>query len=221
MTRYTTDEALAFIESLRLTIGDRVGFRWIAAKLDRLAEHIARMAEENTRLRERLEQAGVGSDGGRPHMLLELRVLPDRLAVCRLPAGAEPPEWSRSGGLTSVTLTAEETSVVCAESVVPDGVVAERGWRALQVAGPLDFGLTGVLAAIAAPLAEAGVSIFALSTYDTDYVLVRDEALKDALGGLLAAGHRVEPDDRLAGGGHRAGLEGAAGAMLAAEGDRS
>lgn len=87
--------------------------------------------------------------------------------------------------------TAAETTVVCAEETVPGDVRAERGFRALAVAGPLDFALTGVLAALALPLAEAGVSIFAVSTYDTDHVLVREERLEEAVAALRAAGHRV------------------------------
>jgi uncharacterized protein len=70
-------------------------------------------------------------------------------------------------------------------------VECERGWRALVVRGPLDFALTGVLASLATPLAEAGVSIFALSTYDTDYVLVREAQLRDAVAALAAAGNDV------------------------------
>ena len=87
--------------------------------------------------------------------------------------------------------TAADTSIVCASARVPDGVRAERGWRALTVEGPLDFALTGVLAALAVPLADAGVSIFAVSTYDTDHVLVRSDRLADAVEALRAAGHSV------------------------------
>jgi hypothetical protein len=104
------------------------------------------------------------------------------------------PEWAspRDGdALHAVVHTAAETSIVCAAARVPDGVRAERGWRALTVEGPLDFALTGVLAALAVPLAEAGVSIFAVSTYDTDHVLVRSDRLRDAVEALRAAGHRV------------------------------
>ena len=124
-------------------------------------------------------------------MSLELTVLPDELSVCRLPTGAPAPAWAISGGLTSVTWTADETSVVCASSAVPAGVRAEAGWRALAVAGPLDFGLTGILLSIARPLADAGVGIFALSTYDTDYVLVKQPSLEAAVAALTAFGHRV------------------------------
>ena len=82
-------------------------------------------------------------------------------------------------------------TVVCAAARVPADARAERGWRALRVAGPLDFALTGVLAAVAVPLADAGVSIFAVSTFDTDYVLVRADRLEAAVAALRAAGHRV------------------------------
>jgi uncharacterized protein len=125
---------------------------------------------------------------------LDLRVLPGALAVTRLEAGAPAPDWaSAPAALRAVVRTEAEVSVVCDDGAVPPGVRAERGFRALAVAGPLDFGLTGVLAALAAPLAEAGVSIFAVSTYDTDHLLVRGERLEDALAALRAAGHRVTP----------------------------
>ena len=81
--------------------------------------------------------------------------------------------------------------MVCAEERAPEGAKCERGWRVLQVAGPLELSLTGVLAAIAAPLADAGVSIFAISTFDTDYILVKDENLARAVDVLRAEGHRV------------------------------
>jgi hypothetical protein len=122
---------------------------------------------------------------------LDLEVLPDLLAVCRLPAGARPPSWLAHDGFASVVWAEDETSVVCPETAVPADVVAEYGWRAIAVAGPLDFELTGVLHSIAAPLAEAGVSIFAVSTFDTDYVLVKDAALDTAVRVLEDAGHRV------------------------------
>jgi hypothetical protein len=116
----------------------------------------------------------------------ELRVLPGRYAVCRLDADGVAP-----AAFFSVTRTADELSVVCAEEVAPEGAKCERGWRILQVAGPLEFSLTGVLAAIAMPLAKSGVSIFAISTFDTDYVLVKEEALERAVEALRGAGHRV------------------------------
>lgn len=113
-------------------------------------------------------------------MALTLRLLPGRLAVCRLEPDSPVPEWCAGGGFRSVSWTADETSVVCPEAGVPADVRAERGWRAFMVEGPLDFGNTGVLAGIAQPLAAAGISIFAVSTFDTDYVLVRDASVDEA-----------------------------------------
>jgi hypothetical protein len=126
---------------------------------------------------------------------LDLLVLPGALAVARLEPGAPLPGWAAAAAgaaLGAVVRTEDETSVVCAEEAVPGDVRAERGFRAIRVAGTLDFALTGVMAALAVPLAEAGISMLALATYDTDYVLVRGERLGDAVAALRAAGHRVD-----------------------------
>jgi hypothetical protein len=124
-----------------------------------------------------------------------LDVLPGRLAVCRLAPSAAVAAWMQTGALWSATRTDAELSVVCDEGRVPDGVTAEPGWRALHVRGPLDFALTGVLADLARPLAEAGVPIFAVSTFDTDVLLVKADRLTDAVGALRAAGHDVVSGD--------------------------
>ena len=106
--------------------------------------------------------------------------------------GFEAPEWAwNSGGFSSITHTADELSVVCAESAVPQGVQCERGWRAFKIEGPLDFALVGILASVAVPLAEAGVSIFAISTYETDYIMVKEKDVESAVRALVGAGHRV------------------------------
>jgi hypothetical protein len=119
-----------------------------------------------------------------------LRVLPERLAICKLPAAAPVPEWA-AGGFTSVTRTRAELSIVCPQEAVPPAVSSVGGWRAFEVEGPLDFGLTGILSSIARPLADAQISIFAISTFDTDYVLVREGSLEHAERVLRAAGHSV------------------------------
>ncbi|GAB4432096.1 MAG: ACT domain-containing protein [Chloroflexi bacterium OHK40] len=124
---------------------------------------------------------------------LTLRVLPGSLAVCRLAPGEALPAWATSGGFWSITRTLDELSVVCAAEAVPEGVRQVGPWRALQVAGPLDFALTGILSALATPLAAAGLSLFAIATYDTDYLLVRAEALEAAVAALRGAGHHVLP----------------------------
>jgi hypothetical protein len=91
----------------------------------------------------------------------------------------------------SVTRTDAELSVVCPEDAVPAPVRAERGWRCLRVRGPLGFGMTGVLASLAGPLASSGVSIFVVSTYDTDYLMVQERDLERAKDALARAGHAV------------------------------
>ena len=122
---------------------------------------------------------------------MSLTVLPERRAICRLPPDEPVPECPAGTRLWSVTRTKEELSIVLPEEMVEAGWQAETGYRALQVLGPLDLSLTGVLASLAVPLAKAGVSIFAISTYDTDYVLVREGDLERAKRALVAAGHTV------------------------------
>ncbi len=123
---------------------------------------------------------------------LALSVLPGTLAVCRLDAALPLPDWAMQGGaFVSITRSPDELSVVCAEARVPDGIPREGGWRCLKVAGPLAFSLTGVLAALTAPLAAARISVFATSTYDTDYLMVKAGDLDAAVAALKRAGHAV------------------------------
>ncbi len=122
---------------------------------------------------------------------LTLTLAPERLAVCRLAPDAPIPPLPLGSSLVALTLTPDELSLVIPEEAAPVGAATEAGWRALRVAGPLDFSLTGVLVSLAEPLAQAGVSIFAISTYDTDYLLVRESALAAALAALRAAGHTI------------------------------
>jgi uncharacterized protein len=123
---------------------------------------------------------------------LTLRLLPDRLAVCRFDAGDAAPEWAaRASGFTSVTRTVDELSVVCSEDAVPAGVKSEAGWSLFKIEGPFAFTQTGILVAAAAPLAEAGIPIFAISTFDTDYILVKREHAARSVEVLESAGHRL------------------------------
>ena len=123
---------------------------------------------------------------------LSLRVVRPTLAIVRLPPGSELPAWAgESGEFLSLTRTPDETSVVCDVRCVPESVRAERDYRGLRVEGTVPFQATGVLASLAVPLADAGVPIFVVSTFDTDYVLVRDEKISTAIRVLREAGHSV------------------------------
>lgn len=126
-------------------------------------------------------------------MNLRLSLLPGRLAVCRLAPADAVPAWAASPPFSSVTRTAAELSIVCAEENVPADVRREAGFRAYVVAGPLDFGLTGVIASLTEPLARAGVPVFVVSTFDTDYLLLREERLAEASAVLGRAGHAIAP----------------------------
>ena len=121
-----------------------------------------------------------------------LTVLPGSFAIVRLAADASLPRWATQGEFFSATRTGDVLSVVCAADQVPSGVATVTGWRALKVKGPFALSEIGVLAALAVPLAEAKVSLFAISTFDTDYLLVREEQLSAAIAALKGAGHRIE-----------------------------
>ncbi len=122
---------------------------------------------------------------------MRLAVEPDRLGICRFGAGAPVPLWAFTGVFSAVIRTRDELSVVCEETIIPAGSRCERGWRAIKVQGPLPFTATGVLASLAVPLGKAGISIFVLSTFDTDYILVKEEGLAAAVEVLGAAGHTI------------------------------
>ncbi len=119
-----------------------------------------------------------------------LTILPQRLAVAKLPANAPLPDWF-AGEFFSITRTADELSFVVEEARIPDGITAELGWRALKVEGPLELSLVGVLASLSGALAAAGVPLLALSTFDTDYLLVHEENLLVATTALQAAGYTL------------------------------
>jgi uncharacterized protein len=126
-----------------------------------------------------------------PNASLRVSVLEERLAVCRLDPPAEIPVWAMGAPFFSATRTSDELSIVCPEEHVPPGITCECGWRALRFDGPFEFGLVGVLASVAVPLAECEVSILAIATYDTDYVLVEESQLDLATQVLRERGHEV------------------------------
>ncbi len=126
---------------------------------------------------------------------LTLRLLPAAFAICRLDPDDPIPAWFPRRGFTAAIRADDELSIYCNEDAVPEDVRAVRGWRAFQLVGPFDFSETGVIAAVAGPLAEAGISISVLATHDTDYLFVRNDALESAAEILQAAGHRVVGQD--------------------------
>lgn len=113
--------------------------------------------------------------------MLTLSLMPTRLAVCQLDASSDIPKWGLEEAFFSITRTQEELSIVCSEAKVPSSIKAEKGWRCFKVEGPLAFELTGILSSLAQPLAEAKISIFAISTFDTDYILVKEDNLQRAI----------------------------------------
>jgi hypothetical protein len=123
---------------------------------------------------------------------LTMLVLPDVFAVCRLDPSGAVPSWTYGAHFFSITRTADELSVVCPEQAVPEGIKCEKAWRCLRVAGTIDFAAVGILASLVAPLAGAGISVFAISTFDTDYLLVKENDLARALVALSQAGHRIK-----------------------------
>lgn len=123
---------------------------------------------------------------------LQLAVLPDCFAICKLDKGAAIPAWVTAGDLFSVTRTGDELSIVCPEAAVPGDIQCERGWRCLRVAGTMPFSVVGVLASLVASLAQAGISVFAISTFDTDYLLVKERDFEKAIAALRRVGHTLE-----------------------------
>jgi len=121
---------------------------------------------------------------------MTIKVLPEDFCVCKV-QGIEQIDFS--GDFLFVGKTDQEISLVCAAGAVPEGALArENGWKAFRIEGTLDFSLVGILAELSGLLARQGISIFAVSTYDTDYILVKSEKLAPALQALRAAGHAVE-----------------------------
>ncbi len=113
------------------------------------------------------------------------------LAVCQLAADAPVPEWVARSAFHAAVRSPGELTLVCDSTIVPAGVRAQKGWRCFALAGPIAFTETGVVASIAVPLAAAGIGIFVISTFDTDYVLVAGAQFDAAARALEGAGHRI------------------------------
>lgn len=112
---------------------------------------------------------------------LKLKLLKDMYGVCRLNNNSKIPEWGAKGEFSSITRTEDELSIVCLQNNIPEGIQCEKSWKVFKIEGPLDFSLIGILSAISSLMAEKGISIFAISTYDTDYILIKDKDLNKAI----------------------------------------
>jgi hypothetical protein len=122
--------------------------------------------------------------------MMQLRLLDETFAIARLTSDAQVPAWVGGNDLLAVVRTRNELSIVCRDDAVPPGVTeVQRGFKGFAVVGTLDFALVGVIADLAKPLADAGISIFEISTYDTDHILFRADRLDDTKAALIAAGH--------------------------------
>ncbi|HHX25017.1 MAG TPA: ACT domain-containing protein [Thermoanaerobacterales bacterium] len=121
---------------------------------------------------------------------LTIKVFEETLVVCRLDKSAQVPDWTEGNFLT-ITRTPDELSIVCCQENIPEDVKCERGWRYFKIDDVLDFSLVGILASLSGILASHGISIFAISTYDTDYILVKEEELDRAVQVLKLEGYCV------------------------------
>lgn len=127
---------------------------------------------------------------------LSLLILPERMAVCRFEPTAPLPDWVDTSSFYSVTRTDEELTVVCRETALDAGATCDGGWRCFRVQGVFDFSEIGIMFSLTRPLAKSGVSVFVISTYDTDYFLVKEKDLAKAIDALTAAGHLLVTGDR-------------------------
>jgi len=123
--------------------------------------------------------------------ILTMKLLKEKYGVCRLDKDELIPQWATVSDFFSVTKTLDELSIVCNENNIPSGIKCEKDWRVLKIEGPLDFSLIGILAAITAILAQKSISIFAVSTYDTDYILVKDNDIDNAVAALINENYEV------------------------------
>lgn len=125
---------------------------------------------------------------------LTMKLLNKTYGVCRLGKEASIPKWALESEFFSITKTEDELSVVCEMNTIPEEMICERNWRILKIVGPLDFALIGILASISSLLADSGISIFAVSTYDTDYILIKDKDVEQGVEALLQEEYLVEID---------------------------
>jgi len=130
---------------------------------------------------------------------VKFSILPETFAICRLDREAPVPDWAAGDSLSSITRTAEELSIVCPQTRVPEEIKRNDGWRCLKIEGILDFSLTGVIANLTRPLGNEGISVLVISTYNTEYLLLKEQHLEKAITVLAHSGHGFQ---RETGGNH-------------------
>ena len=123
--------------------------------------------------------------------ILTMKLLKEKYGVCRLDKTELIPKWAQNSEIFSITRTLDELSIVCIEDSIPNDIKCEKDWRILKIEGPLDFSLIGILASISTILAQKGISIFAISTYDTDYILVKNKDIDNAVESLIKERYEV------------------------------
>lgn len=123
--------------------------------------------------------------------ILTMKLLKEKYGVCRLDKTDSIPNWAKDSDFFSITKTLDELSIVCSQQNIPNDIKCEKDWRILKIEGPLDFSLIGILASISTILAQKEISIFAVSTYDTDYILVKDNDVDNAIEALVNKGYEI------------------------------
>jgi len=123
--------------------------------------------------------------------ILTMKLLKEKYGVCRLNKNELIPEWAQNSDFFSITKTCDELSIVCSQDDIPNDIQCEKDWKILKIEGPLDFSLIGILASISTILAQKGISIFAISTYDTDYILVKNKDIRNAIDSLVKERYEI------------------------------
>lgn len=124
--------------------------------------------------------------------ILTMSLCKEKFGICRLDKNESIPAWAQDSDFYSITKTSDELSIVCPQDSIPSDVKCEKGWRMLKVEGPLDFSLIGILSSISTILAREGISIFAISTYDTDYILVKEKDIDKAIEALVKGNYDIK-----------------------------
>jgi hypothetical protein len=125
------------------------------------------------------------------HRQLKLSLLKNKYAICSLPKDAPIPEWALAQSLASINRTDKELTIVCKQDIIPSQYQSDLNWRCFKIDGSFDLNQIGVISSISSPLADAGISIYVISTYDTDYFLIKDDNLEKTISTLSASGHSI------------------------------